>query len=108
MARGRAAGRDVGLTERHLSGWGVETVEGGVVRSAGADGAPALWFVHALGDSSGAFLPLLSSRLSSAFELLLFKALLTFQSPRIVCRHLLNNYPDLAERTGFKFFPEMF
>ena len=53
-----------------MSGWVVETVEGGVVRRAGAEGAPALWFVHALGDSSGAFLPLLSSRLSSAFELL--------------------------------------
>jgi hypothetical protein len=45
---------------------------------------------------------------SSAFELLLFKALLTLQSPRVVCRHLLNKYPYLAELTGFKFFPEMF
>jgi pimeloyl-ACP methyl ester carboxylesterase len=53
-----------------MSGWGVETVEGAVVRRTGPEGAPALWFVHALGDSSGAFLPILSSKLSSAFELL--------------------------------------
>jgi pimeloyl-ACP methyl ester carboxylesterase len=52
-----------------MSDWRVETVEGGVVRRAGAEGAPALWFVHALGDSGSAFLQLLSGRLSSAFEL---------------------------------------
>lgn len=43
---------------------------------------------------------------SSAFELLLFQAFHLFQSPKIVCRHLLNKYPDLAESTGFKFFPD--
>jgi pimeloyl-ACP methyl ester carboxylesterase len=53
-----------------MTGWGVETMDGGVLRRAGTRGGPALWFVHALGDSSGAFLPLLSSRLSSTFELL--------------------------------------
>lgn len=44
---------------------------------------------------------------SSAFELLLFRALHTFKSPKVVCRHLLNKYPDLAELTGFKFFPAL-
>jgi len=44
---------------------------------------------------------------SSAFELLLFKAFHTFMSPKVICRHLLNKYPDLAEVTGFKFFPEI-
>jgi|KBSMisStandDraft_5_1062788.scaffolds.fasta_scaffold64950_2 hypothetical protein len=44
---------------------------------------------------------------SSAFELLLFKALHNLKSPKVVCRHLLNKYPDLVEATGFKFFPEV-
>lgn len=44
---------------------------------------------------------------SSSFELLLFKALHTFQSPKIVVRHLEHKYPDLVESTGFKVFPEM-
>lgn len=43
---------------------------------------------------------------SASFELLLFKALHTYKSPKIVCRHLLNKYPELAEMTGFKFFPQ--
>jgi len=43
---------------------------------------------------------------SSSFELLLFKAFHTYQSPGIICRHLLTKYPDLAELTGFKYFPE--
>ena len=51
-----------------MSDWRVENMNGGVLRRAGARGGPALWSVHALGDSSGAFLPLLSSRLSSTFE----------------------------------------
>jgi pimeloyl-ACP methyl ester carboxylesterase len=38
-------------------------------RSAGRAGAPALWFIHALGDSSLAFRELLTSRLGSFFEL---------------------------------------
>ena len=44
---------------------------------------------------------------SSAFELLLFKALHTYKSPKVVCRHLLTRYPELAHHTGFKFFPEI-
>lgn len=44
---------------------------------------------------------------SSSFELLLFKALHTFKSPRIVIRHLLHKYPDLVESTGFKYFPQL-
>lgn len=44
---------------------------------------------------------------SSAFELLLFKAFHSFKSPKVICRHLLNKYPDLAEVTGFKFSPEV-
>jgi hypothetical protein len=44
---------------------------------------------------------------SSAFELLLFKTLHNLKSPKVVCKHLLNNYGDLAEATGFKFFPEI-
>jgi hypothetical protein len=44
---------------------------------------------------------------SSSFELLLFKAFQMFKSPKVVCRHLLNKYPDLVESTGFKYFPEM-
>jgi hypothetical protein len=44
---------------------------------------------------------------SSKFELLHFKAFQMFKSPRVVCRHLLNKYPDLVESTGFKFFPEV-
>jgi len=44
---------------------------------------------------------------SSSFELLLFKALHTFKSPRVVIRHLQHKYPDLVESTGFKFFPEI-
>ena len=52
-----------------MSTWSVETVGGGALRRAGAPGGPALWFVHALGDSSFAFLPLFSPRLTSQFEL---------------------------------------
>lgn len=44
---------------------------------------------------------------SSAFELLLFKAFQTYQSPKIITRHLITKYPDLAEITGFRFFPDM-
>lgn len=44
---------------------------------------------------------------SSAFELLLFKALQTYQSPKVICRHLLTKYPDLAESTGFRYFPDL-
>ncbi|HMQ03798.1 MAG TPA: hypothetical protein PKD26_07770 [Pyrinomonadaceae bacterium] len=43
---------------------------------------------------------------SSAFELLLFKAFQTYQSPRVICRHLLTKYAELAELTGFKYFPK--
>ena len=43
---------------------------------------------------------------SSAFELLLFKALLIYKSPKVVCRHLLAKYPELAHLTGFKYFPD--
>jgi hypothetical protein len=42
---------------------------------------------------------------STALELLLFKAMQAFKSPKVVCRNLLNKYPDLVEATGFKFFP---
>lgn len=44
---------------------------------------------------------------SSAFELLLFKTLNNLKSPKVVCKHLLNHYGELAEATGFKFFPEI-
>ena len=44
---------------------------------------------------------------SSAFELLLFKAFLNYKSPKIICRHLVSKYPELAEATGFRFFPHM-
>jgi hypothetical protein len=44
---------------------------------------------------------------SSSMELLLFKAFQMFKSPKVVCRHLVNKYPDLVESTGFKFFPEV-
>jgi hypothetical protein len=44
---------------------------------------------------------------SSSFELLLFKALHTFKSPRVVIRHLQHKYPDLVESTGFTYFPEV-
>ncbi|MCA1589197.1 MAG: hypothetical protein LC734_02165 [Acidobacteria bacterium] len=44
---------------------------------------------------------------SSAFELLLFKAFHTYKSPRVICRHLFSKYADLAEMTGFKYFPDM-
>jgi hypothetical protein len=43
---------------------------------------------------------------SSAFELLLFKAFHTYQSPKVLCKHLRSKYPDLAELTGFKNYPE--
>lgn len=43
---------------------------------------------------------------SSAFELLLFKAFHTYRSPKIICRHLLNKYNELADLTGFKYFPD--
>jgi len=29
-----------------MSGWGVETMDGGVLRRAGARGGPALWFYY--------------------------------------------------------------
>ena len=44
---------------------------------------------------------------SSAFELLLFKAFNTYKSPKVICRHLVTKFPELAEMTGFKFFPHM-
>lgn len=44
---------------------------------------------------------------SSAFELLLFQAFHTYKSPKVVCRSLMNKYPDLAELTGFKVFPKI-
>ena len=44
---------------------------------------------------------------SSAFELLLFKAFQTLNSPKVILRHLLNKYPDLVEATGFTYFPEI-
>jgi hypothetical protein len=44
---------------------------------------------------------------SSAFELLLFKAFHTYKSPKVICRHLVSKYQELAELTGFKFFPHM-
>jgi hypothetical protein len=44
---------------------------------------------------------------SSSFELLLFKALHTFKSPRVVIRHLQHKYPDLVESTGFTYYPEI-
>lgn len=44
---------------------------------------------------------------SSAFELLLFQAFHVYKSPKVACRNLINKYPDLAEITGFKVFPEL-
>src|SRR5688572_20620052 len=44
---------------------------------------------------------------SSAFELLLFKAFNTYKSPKVICRHLVTKFPELAEMTGFRFFPQM-
>jgi pimeloyl-ACP methyl ester carboxylesterase len=48
----------------------VEPLEAGDPRRAGSAGGPTLWLVHALGDSSRAFSSLLTSSLSSRFELL--------------------------------------
>jgi hypothetical protein len=42
---------------------------------------------------------------SSAFELLLFKAFQTYKSPKIVVRHLMTKYSQLAELAGFEYFP---
>jgi len=50
--------------------WRTEVVGDTVIRIAGTPFAPALWLVHALGESSLSFVPLFSTRLSSAFELL--------------------------------------
>ncbi|MGI8555202.1 MAG: DUF6642 family protein [Pyrinomonadaceae bacterium] len=44
---------------------------------------------------------------SSAFELLMLQAFHTYKSPKVACRNLLHKYPDLAEITGFKVFPEI-
>ena len=43
---------------------------------------------------------------SSAFELLLFQAFHTYKSPKVVIRNVRQKYPDLAELTGFKAFPD--
>ena len=44
---------------------------------------------------------------SSAFELLLFQAFHTYKSPKVVIRNVRQKYPDLAELTGFKAFPDL-
>jgi pimeloyl-ACP methyl ester carboxylesterase len=50
--------------------WRPEIVEGAIVRHAGTSLRPALWFVHALGDSSLSFVPLFSAPFLGSFELL--------------------------------------
>lgn len=45
-------------------------VHDGVLRCAGTGDMPVLWLVHALGDSSLAYVPLFSTSLSSMFELI--------------------------------------
>lgn len=50
--------------------WRTEVVADTLIRKAGTPLAPPLWLVHALGDSSLSFVPLFSTSLSSAFELM--------------------------------------
>lgn len=50
--------------------WRIDVVGGGALRRAGTGQKPALWLVHAFGESSLSFVPLFSTSLSSAFELL--------------------------------------
>jgi pimeloyl-ACP methyl ester carboxylesterase len=56
-------------SDASMSMWKNESLAGLVVRSAGTAGAPPLWFVHALGDSSRAFAAIADTVLGSLFHL---------------------------------------
>lgn len=50
--------------------WRIEVAVAGALRRAGTGRGPALWLVHGFGESGFSFVPLLSTSLPSAFELL--------------------------------------
>jgi pimeloyl-ACP methyl ester carboxylesterase len=52
-----------------VDSWRLDVIEGAAVRRAGVSTSCPLWFVHALGDSSRSFAPLLPTPLELAFDL---------------------------------------